>query len=348
MMLLRKRITLSIVWMLFVTLGCTLWPFASAQSKDLDPELNFFKGKIVRIIVSTKPGGGYDIYARTAVTYMQKYLPECTIIVKNVPGAGHIIGTNEIYNSKPDGLTFGMGNHKGLLFSQLAGAKGIQFDLRKMSWLANVAGETQVVVLRKGIPYKSIEELKNTPTPIRMGASGVGSSSYNFSLMVREILGLNFKLSTGYSGSEADMAMIRSELDGQVGAWDNLRSLVESGEANVFLMIGMKRLPQFPDVPLIKQFTTPENKDLINLMHAMVELGRPIVAPPGMAAGRLRALRRVIEQTFKDPELLEQARKIKIPIDYTSGEETLKMFEEALNQPPKVVALVRQMAAPVK
>ena len=99
-------------------------------------------------------------------------------------------------------------------------------------------------------------------------------------------------------------------------------------------MIGIIRLPQFPDVPLIKQYATPENEDLINLMHAMVELGRPVAAPPGMAPDRLQALRKVIEKTFKDPELLDKARKIKIPIDYTSGEETRKMFEEALDQPP--------------
>ena len=319
-----------------------------AGSADVDPRLEPLEGKIVRLIVSTKPGGGYDTYARVAVQYMKKYLPECTIIIKNIPGAGHIIGTNEIYRSKPNGLTFGMGNHKGLLFAQLAGQKGIRFDLAKMSWLANVAGETQVLILRKALPYKTITDVKKATTQLRMGASGVGSSSYNFTLMVRHIMGINFKLNPGYSGSEADIAMMRGELDGQVGAWDNLRAVVESGEAKVVLMIGTKRLPQFPDIPMMKDFTTPQNQGLINLMHAMVDLGRPVAAPPGMQPDLLQALRGVVEKTFKDPDLLAHAKRIKIPIDYTSGEETRKMFVEALDQPPEVVNLVKEMAKPVQ
>jgi tripartite-type tricarboxylate transporter receptor subunit TctC len=241
-----------------------------------------------------------------------------------------------------------MGNHKGLLFAQLAGRKGIRFDLGKMSWLANVAGETQVLIVRKALPFKTIDELKNATEPIRMGASGVGSSSYNFTLMVRHIMGINFKMSPGYSGSEADIAMMRGELDGQVGAFDNLRSIVENGEARVVLMIGTKRLPQFPDVPLMKDYATPKNQGLINLMHAMVDLGRPIAAPPKMPADRLAALRQLIEKTFKDPGLLAHVKKIKIPIEYTSGEETRKMFVAALDQPPEVIDLVKEMAKPVR
>ena len=64
---------------------------------------DFYKGKSVTYIVSTAPGGGYDLYGRLIAEYMQKYLPGSTFVVKNVPGAGHLIGTNTIYASKPDG-----------------------------------------------------------------------------------------------------------------------------------------------------------------------------------------------------------------------------------------------------
>ena len=56
----------------------------------------FYKDKTVNYIVATAPGGGYDTYGRLVSEYMQKYLPGSTFLVKNVPGAGHLVGTNTI------------------------------------------------------------------------------------------------------------------------------------------------------------------------------------------------------------------------------------------------------------
>ncbi len=89
---------------------------------------DFFKGKTLTYIVATSPGGGYDTYARLIAEHMKKYLPVNKIIVKNVPGAGHIIGANQLYVAKPDGLTIGTFN-TGLIYAQLLGAEGIIFDL---------------------------------------------------------------------------------------------------------------------------------------------------------------------------------------------------------------------------
>src|SRR5680860_652054 len=103
-------------------------------------EKPFYEGKTIKLIVSTKPGGGYDTYGRMVAKFMEEQLPGSTIVVKNVPGAGHIIGCNEIYMSEPDGLTFGTFN-RGLPLAQIAGLEGIEFDLSEMSWLGSPASE---------------------------------------------------------------------------------------------------------------------------------------------------------------------------------------------------------------
>ena len=71
---------------------------------------DFYKGKTISYIVATSPGGGYDTYGRLVARYMNKYLPGSKIIIRNLPGAGHVIGANTIYASKPDGLTIGTFN----------------------------------------------------------------------------------------------------------------------------------------------------------------------------------------------------------------------------------------------
>ena len=70
---------------------------------DRTDRRRFLKGKTVTYIVSTAPGGGYDLYGRLVAEFMQKYLPGSTFVVKNLPGAGHLVGTNTIYASGPTG-----------------------------------------------------------------------------------------------------------------------------------------------------------------------------------------------------------------------------------------------------
>ena len=111
---------------------------------------DFYKGKTVTYIVATAPGGGYDLYGRLVAEYMQKYLPGSTFVVKNMPGAGHLIGTNTIYASKPDGLTIGTFN-TGLIYNQLIGLDGVKFDLNKMSWIGKAASDPRVFTMQPAI-----------------------------------------------------------------------------------------------------------------------------------------------------------------------------------------------------
>lgn len=332
-----KALQLVFVFLLLVV------PF-SVSLAETNPDLKFYEGKVVTLIVPTKAGGGFDSYARMTARYLRNHLPKSTVIVKNVPGAGHIIGANELYLSKPDGLTIGLGNFKGLLFGQLAGMEGIRFDLAKFSWLANVASEPMVLIVGKNTPYKSLKDLKDSPRPVRMGTSGVGSASYNYPLMVGKVIGLNFKMIPGFQGSEVDMAMLRDEVDGQMGYTDSLRAMIESEGARVLLMVAKKKTSQFPHTPMISDFVTPETRGLVNFLVASVELGRPFAAPPNVPAGRLKVLRQAMEATFKDPELVAYAQKIKLPISYTSGEETKALFVNALRQSPDVVKLIKELS----
>jgi len=134
-----------------------LFTLPGARAQDT----SFFKGKIINYIVATKPGGGYDAYARLIGRYMQKYIPGVKVIVKNVPGAGHIIGANDTYLAKPDGLTIGTFN-TGLIYNQIVGSPGIKFDLAKYSWIGKASSETRVFIVSAKSPYKTFQDILNT------------------------------------------------------------------------------------------------------------------------------------------------------------------------------------------
>src|SRR3954465_11214105 len=111
-------------WLPVLVAGTVL---AASHPSVAQEAADFFKGKTVTYIVSTAPGGGYDTYGRLVAEYMQRNLPGSTFVVKNVPGAGHMIGANTIYASKADGLTIGTFN-TGLIYNQLIQAEGVKFD----------------------------------------------------------------------------------------------------------------------------------------------------------------------------------------------------------------------------
>ena len=68
-----------------------------------------------------------------------------------MPGAGHIIGANAIYASKPDGLTIGTFN-TGLIYNQLVGVDALKADLTKMSWIGKAATDPRAIVISANSP----------------------------------------------------------------------------------------------------------------------------------------------------------------------------------------------------
>lgn len=344
----------AVLWLTIVVVGCggsdETTTTAAAETTTTVAEtttteanaLEIYDGATVRFVVATKPGGGYDSYARMIAPILQKHLPGSTVIVENVPGGGHIIGCNEIYNSDPDGLTFGTFN-KGLIISQLAGLEGIQFDLGEMTWLGNAAQEPRVFVVSSKGPYKTLEDVQ-AAGEIKLASAGVGSASHNDALMLADMLGLNVKMIPGYAGQEADLAMMRGEVDGQIGAWDSMKGLVESGDAVAILVISDEAIADLADVPLILDVVPPEKQNVADLMVAIANLSRPMAGPPGMDPALTEALQQAFRDTFADPELAERASQAELPIDFMDGPTTAQAVIDALNQPPEMQALIVELA----
>src|SRR3989454_7181704 len=97
---------------------------------------SFFEGKTMRLVVGFAPGGGFDTYARVISRHMGRHIPgNPTIVVENMTGAGSLISANHLYRvAKPDGLTVAhfLGS---LIFGQVLGQPGIEFDARKFEFI---------------------------------------------------------------------------------------------------------------------------------------------------------------------------------------------------------------------
>jgi tripartite-type tricarboxylate transporter receptor subunit TctC len=316
---------------------------SSGYSHAANADLDFYKGKVVNYIVATKPGGGYDMYARLIGKYMQKYLPGATVIVKNMPGAGHIIGANETYLAKPDGLTIGT-FITSLIYSQIIGQPGIRFDLVKYSWIGKANTEKRVLIIDKKSPIKNYANLMESKTPVKMVSSGVGAANHQETLLAAEALNLPLKLIPGYMGREGEMAMLRGEVDGQIGSYVSLKPFIMSEGCSMILQFGATKHPEMLKVPLaIEQKASPKGKKLLALMANMAEIWRPTAAPPGVPPGRLEVLREAYKKALTDPAFIKEAEKVGMDLEPGFGEDVAKMVKEAVNQPAENVALLKQI-----
>jgi tripartite-type tricarboxylate transporter receptor subunit TctC len=312
----------------------------AAYAQGSGSAAEFYKGKTITYIVATAPGGGYDTYGRLVARYMNKHMPDSKIIVRNIPGAGHVIGANTIYAAKPDGLTIGTFN-TGLIYLQLLEEPGVRFDLSKMSWIGKAASDLRVLVLSKSSGVRNVQELLDTRRPpIKLFAAGVGSAGYIDTRLAISAIHLNVQLIPGYNGSEGTMSMLRGETQGTIGSESSYAQFVGDGNGYYVMEAGGAANSKIPQA---EQFAKDDNaRSLLRMIAAESDVARLTAGPPGIAADRLELLRKVFMQALADPQLLADARKMDAPISPATGEHVQTVINAALRQTPQNLQLLVQ------
>jgi tripartite-type tricarboxylate transporter receptor subunit TctC len=297
----------------------------------------YYQGKIMTMIVGFSPGGGYDRMTRILARHLPKYIPgKPSIIVQNMGGASSIIAANYLYNiAKPDGLTIGALN-AALLFEPVIKLEGMKFDITKYAWIGSAAVEPYVFSIRSDLPYKTIQDLMKSKQTIAMGCSGTGTSDYQFSLILKEFLGLNFNMIIYPSSAECMLAIEKKEADGRSGSYNSLKPYIERGLVRP-LVRGRVSSKDVEQLPINEDLSTDKKGKAIMAMYSAADLvGRPYVAPPGTPAERIEILRNAFAKVAKDPELQADAQKSMMDVQYVPAEEVLKVIKNILDQPEDV------------
>jgi tripartite-type tricarboxylate transporter receptor subunit TctC len=343
-----KNHTLCVLIMTALQLGWSAYARAQGQ-----PD---FKGKTVKIIVGTSTGGGVDLYARLIAQFLGKHLPgEPTVIVQNMPGGSSLVATNYVYNiAKPDGLTLGA-LQAGVYFDQLLGHSSVKFDWSKFTWIGSPERLDAQLYMKANSPYKTLDDIRHAAEPPRCGGAGTGATGYYVPKVLEETLGLKFKTVTGYqSGAEIDLAVERGELHcrafdiGSFVGREPTRTWFKTGVVRSLIQTGRQRDHRLPDVPtlyeLMDQHKTPEpDRRMATAILSSAGFGRPMVAPPALAADLAHALRDGYAKTLKDPEFIAEVKKRQYDLEPVSADEMQKMAREVINQPPDVIEKVRKL-----
>jgi tripartite-type tricarboxylate transporter receptor subunit TctC len=303
----------------------------------------FYAGKSVELDIGYSVGGGYDLYARLLARHLGKHIPGSPAIVpKNMEGAGSLRLANFLYTAAPrDGTVFGT-TARGIAFDPLLNQNGAPYDATKFSWIGSANNEVSVCVALKTAGVTKFDELYTRPLTI--GSTGTADDTYQFPAVVNAVLGTKFKIITGYpGGNDVSLAIERGEVDGRCGwSWSSVMTTrpawIATKKIVVLVQMSLAKHPDLPDVPLIMDLAkTDEQRQIFRLIFSRQVMGRPFLAPPGIPADRLAALRRAFDDTMADKDFLADADQNKFEINPVSGEQIEALVKEGYQTPPDVV-----------
>jgi len=305
----------------------------------------FFSGKTINLLIGFGVGGEDDLWARTMARHIGNHIPGNPIVLpQNTPGSGGLLVANRLYNTVPkDGTVLGLIN-RGIAFEPLLGGQGTQFDVLKFNWLGSPGRDTTVCAARKDAAVKTLQDLYSKE--LTVGGTGSGADTAIYPQFLSALLGMKFKLVKGYQGShEILLAMERNEVQGICLAYDSLErgTLARTHQINVLLQASLEPDQRLVGIPYGLGFAhTPEERQALQLFFARASVGRPFVAPPGVPADRINALRQAFDGTLRDPTFLDDAKRQDLNIVPITGQQIAYTVAQAYRTPPEIVKRTMQ------
>jgi tripartite-type tricarboxylate transporter receptor subunit TctC len=330
-------------------LAACLW----ANAGHADAISDFYAGKTVRLIVSADPGGSYDSDARLVARHLGKHIPgNPRIVPENMLGASGRVAANYMYNVAPkDGSVIAV-VQQSIPMGQAIGEIGVQYDAGRFNWIGSPVRPDEVLVVWHGTGVRTIEDAKKKEVII--GATSTTGMNYVYPKLANEILGTKFKIVSGYAGAtHINLALQRGEVEGRgSNPWSEWKTSypewVKEKKIIPLMQMSLFKHRDLPDVPLLVDLAPNEDaRAAFRLLSITGELGRPFLAPPGVPADRVAALRQAFAATMADPEFQADAAKMEREIDPILGAELESLVQRALSSPKSATDLLKSaLSAP--
>jgi tripartite-type tricarboxylate transporter receptor subunit TctC len=306
-------------------------------------EDDFYKGKQIRLVISSGAGGVYDTFGRLIAQFLPAHLPgHPTIVVQNMPGASGLKATNYIYNNAPRDGTVIAGVHNGIPTAPFEEPKQTHFDVNKLSWIGSISEDPFVGYVWHTSRLQTYEDAKKFEVVI--GSASIDSMGAKMAILSNALFGTKFKIVIGYENSTmVKLALEKGELEGTFGnSWGDLKTQqpgwIRDKKVRIIIQDGYHKDPDLPEVPLIiDQAKTAADRQALDLMLERQKFARPYVAPPGLPPGRLELLRRAFDATVKDPDFVKGAQAAELAVDNPLTGEQLTQEIARLSATPVAV-----------
>src|SRR5262245_6449055 len=310
-----------------------------AFAQGADP---FFKNKVINLYIGFAPGGTYDYFGRVVARFIGRHIPgNPTIVVQTMQGAGSLQAANFLYAQAPkDGTAWGVVTQT-LALEEALRSPGAHYKAAEYTWIGRMTSILEVHFAWKTSKAKTIADARHHEIPV--AGTGVGSPSEGYPKLLNALAGTRFKIISGYPGSTQGMlAAERGEVDGGLTSWNTLKRTkpdwIKNRDINTLVQYAIERHPDLREVPtVLEAAATPEGRQVLAFYVSGAEVGRSLLAAPGIPAERVRTLRAAFDAMLKDSEFLAEIEKSGQEFQPAAGESVQKLIEAAANAPRDVV-----------
>ena len=289
-------------------LGIALAP-SMLQAQDAWP------ARPITFLVPYGAGGYTDLVARLAARYVEKALGK-PVIVDYRTGAGGIVGTQAVVNAAADGYTFCVCSIGAISIAPFDPNQKVGYDpLRDLAPVGVVSSIAQVVIVKNGLPVKTLAELvsdaKANPGKLNYGSSGAGGlTHYSVELFQArtgtKVVHIPFK-----GGAPSSAAVVAGDVDFSFANMTDGLPQVQAGTVRGLAVTSLERSPYLPDLPSVSEALLPDFS---------VETWNGIMAPSKTPEPIVRQLSEILIKMADDPEVKEIMRK--------AGADTVKTTPE--------------------
>jgi tripartite-type tricarboxylate transporter receptor subunit TctC len=292
----------------------------------------FFQGKQVRFYTMGSPGGGYDTYMRALVPHLERKLG-VRMLPTNEPGAGGLIAVNRTVNAPPDGLTILLVGGETLVTAQLYDAPGVNYDVRKLTWLARLSSESKVALIGPKSPYVRVADLMKSDKIVTWAGSSKIDGNSDFTAVMAYALGIKSKIIAGYKGTaDMNLAIQRGEVDGRIVSEESAVLYGPSNGMHAVATLARKRAEQFPDVPTVFEAAelSPAAARLMDWRAGIAGLGRLMMVTPGTPGDRVDLWQKAFAEIVPDPAFVAEVKRLSLSANHAGPDEVSAAVEAAM------------------
>jgi tripartite-type tricarboxylate transporter receptor subunit TctC len=251
----------------------------------------------VKLIVPFGAGGPADVYARVLAKHLSDETKQ-SFVVEDRPGAGSIIGTDQVAKAKPDGYTLLIMSNTHTVNETLLPNKPFEL-MRDFAAVASINQSDLLMVVHPSVPAKSVQEFidlaKKEPGKLNYASSGPGTPYHMAGELFKSLAGVNIVHVPHRASGDARNSVVSGTVQMMFDAIPTMMALAKGGQVRALATTGEKRNPLTPDLPTVAE--------TVKGYEATIWLG--VMAPKGTPKEVVDYLSKHINKVIELPEVKE-------------------------------------------
>jgi len=274
----------------------------------------------ITMIVGHSPGGNTDLGLRILAEAASRILGQ-PVVVENKPGGNSFLEFVTVMNSKPDGYT--IGDHSTMKYDLSVMYEKVPRKVEDASVIGMYWSIVHGVAVKGDSPFKTFKDMveyaRANPGKVTYAVPNAGAPPHLALEWVGKKERINWK-AVPYKGlAPAVPALLGGHVMAIAGLAGTHLEQVKAGNMRLLAVTGATRLPDFPNVPTLRELGYD--------IDAQFDIG--LVAPKGLPQPVLQKLRDTFAKAAKDPKFVKFVKDNNMPLTYMDGERYARYLRQS-------------------